>query len=147
MDRPTSFSLDSQRMLTYPDPSIIADLLTYYTAAEDIAGARWLRPQLSSGLSLCADCWSRSNVLTSYGEILRDSDLVRTDYLPEQCDFHGAYVYLSVLNTVYGIGTRFSLTPANRTWQISNISAELFPGNIVYSNGGTKVYFYSPYQK
>jgi len=147
MDRPTSFLLDSQRMLTYPEPSLRADLLTYYTAAEDIAGARWLRPQLSSGLSLCSDFWSRYNVLTSYGEISRGSDLVPTYFLPDECDFHGAYVYLSVLNTVYGIGTRFSLTPENRTWQISDISAELFSGNIIYSNGGTKVYFYSPYQE
>ncbi len=138
MDRPTSILLDRDRMLSYPDPSLRTSFFSYYTAPEDIAAALWLRPQLANIRSACADYFSRDQVLTSYGQIRSYSGSVFS-YLPRQCDFHG-YVYLSTLNTIYGIGTRSNYL--NSTWSVSEISAELFSDNVIYSNGGAKIYVY-----
>ena len=137
MNSPTSYLLDSQRMLTHPD----ANAWSYYTSSQDIAAAFWLRPQLTGGRSLCSDYWTRNNVMTSYGGIPRKSHSVLTYYLPDECDFRQAFVFLSVFNTIYGVGSRIS--EINGTWSISQISPQLFGEDIVYSNGGSTIYVYS----
>jgi uncharacterized membrane protein len=145
LDNPTSLLLDSERILHSPDGA--ANYYGQYISPEDVAAARWLSPQFGVVRSLCADYWTRDNVLTSYGGLSRDTSSIRTYFLPE-CDFRGgAYVFLSVLNTVYGIGIGFGAGVGTQSsvipmWPISQISSELMSDNMIYSNGGTTIYTY-----
>ena len=149
LDNPTSVLLDSARMKLNPAGAVL--FYGEYTSSKDVAAARWLTPQLGSESSLCADSWTRSNVLTSYGGLGRYASNPHTYYLPEyECDFRDGYVFLSDFNTVYGIGisagadigTGASQAITNSTWPIAQISSELNSDNLIYSNGGTTIYNY-----
>jgi uncharacterized membrane protein len=126
MTAPSSFILDSSRMASYPDDSVKAYFFSYFTAPQDIAGARWLKQYATTDRVVCADSNSRSNVLTSYGGLSRG--LSSGPMLPSSCDFARAYVYLSLLNTVYRVGT-----PGN--WSVSVLPIDAF--NRVYSDAST----------
>ncbi len=126
MTEPSSFMLDSGRMAAYPDASLKAYFFSYYTAPQDIAGARWLKRYAIAELAVCADWNSRLNVLTSYGGLSRG--LSGGALLPSTCNFAKAYVYLSVLNTVYGIGTQGN-------WPVSELP--IGAHNRVYSDTST----------
>ena len=126
MTAPSSFILDSSRMASYPDDSVKAYFFSYYTVPEDIAGARWLEQHATADRVVCADSNSRPNVLTSYGGLSRS--LSSGPMLPSSCDFTRAYVYLSLLNTVYRVGT-----PGN--WSVSVLPIDAF--NRVYSDSST----------
>jgi len=136
MDLPTSYTLDGQRILS--NPSMIVDYYNYFDAPEDVASARWLRPQLTSGSSLCSDFLSRLHIMTAYGGIpYGDPSFYTASF--QYCDFKTANVfYLSVLNTRYGIGT--SNDPNFFTWPVSVLYSELGIRDRVYSNGGTVIY-------
>jgi len=136
MDRPTSVLLDHERMLSYPDLSLRDAFLSYYPAPQDIAGALWLRPLLTSGGHVCADSISAAEVLSSYGGVRPYSGAVLVSDLRYDCDFQEGYVYLSLLNTVYGVGDFHSIS----TYPISDISPELYLKNLAYSNGGATIY-------
>jgi uncharacterized membrane protein len=136
MDRPTSVLLDHDRMLSYPDPSVRDAFFSYDAAPQDIAAAVWLSPQLRNGHPVCADSISGTEVLVSYGGGRPYSGSVPILNLRDDCNFQGEYVYLSVLNTIYGIGDWHSIS----TWPISDISPELSSENLVYSNGGATIY-------
>jgi len=126
MGAPSSFLLDSKRMAASPNPSLEAYYFSYYTAPQDIAGARWLKQHLVSERVVCADWNSRLNVLTSYGELTRG--LSSGPLLPSDCHFQKSYVYLSLLNTLYGIGTQGN-------WPVSQLPLETL--NRVYTDGST----------
>lgn len=151
LSNPTSLLLDSERILHSSDASQVAGYYGLYLSSEDVDGARWLR-QLGFVSSLCADYWTRNNVLTSYGGFSRANLSITTSFLPDlsRCDSHWrGYVFLSVLNTVYGIGISAnagignrSLTVSTTTWSITQISSELMSYNTIYSNGGTAICTY-----
>ena len=126
MTAPSSFILDSSRMASYPDDLVKAYFFSYYTAPQDIASARWLKQYATTDRVVCADSSSRPNVLTSYGGLSRG--LSNGPMLPSSCDFARAYVYLSMLNTVYRVGT-----PGN--WSVSVLPIDSF--NRVYSDAST----------
>lgn len=149
LDNPTSVLLDSERIKHNPAGG--AGFYGHYTSSKDIAAARWLSPQFGSAVSsLCADYWTRNNVLTSYGGLSRHNAPIPTYFLPDKCDFRKGYVFLSELNTVYGIGidvgaagpTKASQSTIESTWLIVQISPELNSDNVIYSNGGTTIYNY-----
>jgi len=145
LDNPTSLLLDSERILHNPNPAVIASYYGYYISSEDVAAARWLSPQFGVVRLLCTDYWTRNNVLTSYGGLSRENSPIPTYFLPE-CNFREGYVFLSVLNTVHGIGISVGggarKPMSNSTWPISQISSELMSDNMIYSNGGTTIYTY-----
>jgi uncharacterized membrane protein len=147
MDTPTSVLLDFGRIKDDPNPAAVAVSVAQYTSPKDVAAARWLTPQLGFVRSLCADYWTRDDVLTSYGGLSRDNTSIRTYFLPE-CDFHEAYVFLSESNTVYGVGisvgagTGTKTTLVDSTWLIAQIAPELNSDNLIYSNGGATIYNY-----
>jgi uncharacterized membrane protein len=126
MTAPSSFVLDSSRMASYPDDSVKAYFFSYYTAPQDIAGARWLKQYSTTDRVVCADWNSRLNVLTSYGGLSRG--LSNGPMLPSSCDFTRAYVYLSLLNTVYRVGTQGN-------WSVSILPIDTL--NRVYSDTST----------
>ena len=148
MDAPTSYLLDSERMAHYSrDPEVIVSFYGYYTSTEDVAGARWLNRQVSSSStisnvasSVCADWYTRDELLVSYGGLPHPGPSVPENFLPDKCDFREGYVYLSFVNTVYGVGSRDN--PRNFTWPIAQISPEINADNVIYSNGGTTIYTY-----
>jgi uncharacterized membrane protein len=127
MDSPISLILDRDRMLN--DPSSQRSYYSELTVSQDVAAARWLGSRVASGRSVCADYISRSHVLTSYGGFSSNQP-----ELPSECEFY-SYIYLSVLNTRYGIGAG----ERNR-WDISEISPELIAKNRICSNGGAVIY-------
>ena len=134
MDLPTSYTFDGQRILS----SRIADYYNYFDAPEDVASARWLRPQLTNGSSLCSDFLSRSHIMNAYGGIPVGDPSFYTRTFP-YCDFKTANIfYFGVLNTRYGIGT--SEDANNFTWPASAVYSELGIRNRAYSNGGTVIY-------
>jgi uncharacterized membrane protein len=138
LDNPTSLLLDTERMLHIPGGP--ATYYGHYLSSEDVAGARWLR-QLGFVSALCADYLTRNNVLTSYGGFSRGNLSIEIAFLPDtsRCDFPGGgYVFLSALNTVYGIG--ISSNVSSTPWRISQISSELMSYNMIYSNGATTIY-------
>jgi uncharacterized membrane protein len=126
MTAPSSFVLDSSRMASYPDDSVKAYFFSYYTVPQDIAGARWLKHYSTADRDVCADWNSRLNVLTSYGGLSRG--LSGGPMLPSSCNFARAYVYLSLLNTLYRVGTQGN-------WSISVLPIDTF--NRVYSDTST----------
>jgi len=132
-DRPTSGVLDWQRMLNSPDPGVKLGYFDRYTVSQDIAAARWLRFYIQDDAPVCADLMAREHVLDSYGEFPRLGPL-----LPLYCDLPHPYVYLSVVNTLYGIGT--TRDPYGRQWPIQDISAALTIKNRICSNGGDVIY-------
>lgn len=136
MDRPTSFILDSDRMLTYPDPSYRIAYFGYFTAPQDIAGAEWLRAHPADGRPVCADFTSSNNVLASHGGIPRPYHYAGP--FPYGCDLNRADVYVSLVNTEYALWTTPYLT--NDTLPMSMIYPLLATRNRVYSNGGTEIY-------
>jgi len=133
-ERPTSFIFDSKRMLGYPGPEVKTEYLSEYTTASDIAGARWLRHYLDRSGLVCADFVAAYHVLNSYGGLPRT-----TSKLPYSCDFSTSYVYLSMLNEAFGIGTT---KPHNDVvlWPISEIRVTLVAENRIYSNGASTIY-------
>jgi uncharacterized membrane protein len=134
MDLPTSYTFDGQRILS----SRIADYYNYFDAPEDVASARWLRPQLTNGSSLCSDFLSRSHIMNAYGGIPVGDPSFYTRTFP-YCDFKTTNIfYFGVLNTRYGIGT--SEDPNNFTWPASAVYSELGIRDRAYSNGGTVIY-------
>ena len=149
LDTPTSNLLDSERLLHSPEGAVV--YYGQYLSSQDVAGAHWLSRQFGVVSFLCTDYWTRQNVLTSYGGLSRDASSISTHILPNEygCDFPGrGYLFLSVLNTVYGIGTSLNAGTGNQTsipsstWPISQISPELLSDNVIYSNGGTTIYTY-----
>jgi len=135
MDLPTSYTFDGQRILS----SRTADYYDYFDAPEDVASARWLKPQLTKGSSLCSDFLSRSHIMTAYGGIPRGDPSFDTASFPLGCNFKTANIfYLNVLNARYGIG--MSDDPNNLTFPVSVIYSELGIRNRAYSNGGTVIY-------
>jgi uncharacterized membrane protein len=135
MDLPTSYTFDGQRILS----TRTADYYNYFDAPEDVASARWLRPQLTNGSSLCSDFLSRSHIMTAYGGIPEGDPSFDTASFPLGCDFKTANIfYFNVLNTRYGIG--MSENPNNLTFPVSVIYSELGIRNRAYSNGGTVIY-------
>jgi uncharacterized membrane protein len=127
MDPPVSLLLDRGRMLN--DPSSQTLYYSELIAPQDIAAATWLGSRAASGQSVCSDFISLHHVLTSYGGFTSIEP-----ELPSECEFF-SYIYLSVLNTRYGIGTA-----QNYTWPVSQIYSGLIAENRVYSNGGAVVY-------
>ncbi len=132
LDRPTSLILDSERMLTYPDIALRASYFNQYTVSQDVVAARWMKSHLASQQIVCADQTSRYHVLTSYGDLPTNWPT-----LPSDCDLSAEYVYLSALNTLYGIGTTTDLF---LRWPISDISMQLMAKNKLYSNGSSLIY-------
>lgn len=141
MDRPTSSLFDHERMLTSHDSDLEEEALTEYTSPRDISAVLWLRPQLAGGFPLCSDFWTQNNVLRSYGGILSGSHSIPTEGL-NVCNFRRAYVFLSVLNAVYGVITISTETNSNSTLPTTEISSQLYPLNNVYSDGGARIYLY-----
>jgi uncharacterized membrane protein len=130
MDAPTSPVLDGQRLRD----RVPGAYFSYYTVSQDVAGAKWIRPQLSGNPLLCSDFGSGQYVLTSYGEIPRGSeDVSRSDFV-WGCDLH-SYVYLSVVNRLYGVAITY-----NGTMPISSFVLGLNEKNLIYCNGGTAIY-------
>ena len=132
-DRPTSLILDRERIRTHPILLLRTGYYDEYTLAQDIAAAHWLRSHTEGGGLVCADQISREHVLNSYGELPREGPL-----LPSGCDFSKSYVYLSSLNTLYGMGAY-----GNDVWFVSQISADLMTMNRISSDGAT---IYSGFQ-
>jgi len=130
MDIPTSFVLDRERIRTYPNVLLQVDYYSEYSVSSDIEGARWLGSHMAYDHDLCADYASRYHVLNSYGEFPREGPV-----LPWGCDFSSSYVFLSALNTLYGIGTYFGTT-----WSTSLIAPSLGDKDRIYSNGLTVIY-------
>jgi uncharacterized membrane protein len=135
MDTPTSFVLDSDRFLTYPDPVLRTAYFGYFTLSEDIAGAQWLSAHRAIGRSLCADSISTDNVMASYGGIPRI--FVYLGPSPYDCSSRRSLVYLSVLNTRYSTWT--TAYTMNNTLPMSAVDHSLATMNKLYSNGGTTI--------
>jgi hypothetical protein len=116
-------------MLNSPDPLRKLAYFNAYTVSQDVAAARWLRSHIQDR-PVCADLTARYHVLNSYGEFPRQGPV-----LP-YCDLPDSYVYLSVVNTLYGVGTTWD----RPVWEIQDISAALASKNRICSNGGDVIY-------
>jgi uncharacterized membrane protein len=134
-DKPVSFLLDHERMKISPDPSLREYYYSYFTMPEDIASARWLRSNLVNGIAVCADFDSAIHVLTSYGGLT-----IGDHELPSTCEFGNSYIYLSMMNTVGGIGYGTNETGKLYIWPVSEISSKLTAKNLIYSSGASVIY-------
>ena len=139
MDRPTSLVLDSRRILEFPLISMKLSFLTYFTATQDIDAARWLSHYVGRDHEVCADYTARFNVLTSYAELSRPPGYSPRYYatFPDCAGTPGAYIYLGVMNRVFGIGTTYVY---ESSWSMSEVSAVIEAKNTIYSNGGAAIY-------
>jgi len=134
MDRPSSLILDSERMAVYPDTEVRVEYFSEITLPQDIAAAQWLGYHLGADHRVCADWVSRYHVLTSYGGLPRAGPR-----LPFKCDVSSSSVYMSTLNTVYGVGTDIR-NGTITSWAFSTILERLATRNKAYSNGGGQIY-------
>ena len=134
-DLPTSFVLDSQRMLQSPD---IVFKQTYYadfTVSTDIAGARWLLRFAPAQYPLCSDELSRFHVLNSYGERPLAGDNAVSE-LPDQCA-NPSFFYLNEYNTLYGTGLAWWNTQNGQVSEFSMARVNFMNMTRIYSDGST----------
>lgn len=124
-DTPTSLILDRARIRSYPELLMRVNYYNGVTVDQDIAAARWLRSYDGDHGPLCADYTSRYLVLNSYGEFPR-SDPVWPG--APRCDL----VYLSTLNTLYGLGAYGS-----SIWYVNETFPQLMTRNRIFSGGAT----------
>jgi uncharacterized membrane protein len=135
LDKPVSVILDSDRMARSTDLAVKSYLFSYKSSAQDVAGASWLGQHIQVGTSVCADAGTRIGVLASYaglGEAL--------PAFPFGCEFADSYVFLSLLNSGYGIIDWYG---AN--YPLSDFSGRLTNENRIYS-GGPSVYISPMFQ-
>lgn len=141
MDAPTSFLLDSERMMSSPDASVRVSFFSYYTTREDVEAAHWFRSYSRPGYTVCADDISKSEVLTSYAGLPASSDV------PSKCQLYlsafntsrsagsldqSTYFYLSLLNARYGLWLSTS--------GIVELSSAMYTTqNRICSNGGALI--------
>jgi len=132
LDAPTSLALDWQRMSRSSDLFVRVEYFQEFTVPQDRDGAQWFGHYVPREFSACADFVSRTHALASYGGL---GTPAKGNYpSPPNCDFsRGEYLYLSVLNEIYGVGT-----DGNSIW---NITLSMYTkNNRIYSNGGAAIY-------
>ena len=145
MDAPTSFILDSQRMMDSPVDSVKISFFGYYTAPEDVAASRWLKYHVPSGGYVCADRISEFGVLASYAELLPrpGSPPTCNSYLDIHNTPYGhqvlqseAYVYLSVLDWHFGL---WPVVEGGEYRSVDLRSLGPIAQNRIYCNGGATI--------
>lgn len=135
MDRPTSFVLDSQRMVQSHDTDLLQEYYQGFTLSTDIAAARWFYLTTPITQSLCADQTSSFHVLVVYGERPYSGEYA-VEELPYSCHFSGSYIYLSEYNTVAGQGV--GPYEGNQFAVASTLKPTTL--NRIYSDGATIYY-------
>lgn len=130
---PYSYSLDLNRKMTSNDLSIRIGVYNAYVPEQDVLGARWLSENMKKTSKVYADETSRTNVLTSYALLDRDTivRLYNTTLLE-----HGTYIYLRYVNVRVGV----VLEPLYK-FNTTDISPLLNENNKIYSNGDSEIYW------
>ncbi len=143
LDTPTSQALDFQRMAQSPVSTLRYEHYVYYIVAPDFLAARWLVSQGIGGKLLCADAEAKHGVLAIAG-VNATGPYLLTNAWPK-CQL-GDYAYVSVMNSVTGIGTSpgssLALGEASGhesyyLWPINATISELDNQNRIYSDGAT----------
>lgn len=136
-----SVAISQARIKSFGTSYEKASLYTGYFAQEDIASAIWLSEHRAS--SLVSFDYYAVKVLSSYGmfvgkgmphgkELLIPSKIRDLD--------KGTYIYLRELNWKDGIMTKF-VWEKDWIWNIADIMPQLENMNLIYSNGGSVIFF------
>jgi len=142
-DIPTSLVLDSARLANSPDNTLRFQYYNYYILAPDVMAGRWIITY-SPYANLCADWTAQHGALSIAGIYEKQGSYFRG---ANSCP-PGTYVYVSVMNSVVGVGTApagnvrlFGEASGHETfylWAYNNTAASsLMAENRIYSDGAT----------
>jgi len=132
---PLSISLDFDRRRTTTNISLKMSFYEVYSPEKDVVSAKWYARNIDNEMLCYADYVSKTNVLTAYSTL--DRDTIRVLYNGTVLQ-HGVYVYLRQLNVYDGIVV--TDTGVLNTSQFSYLFNE---SNKIYSNGASEIYFKS----
>jgi len=134
-DIPSSGALSKHRI----DPLTNFSLYEQYIHEQDVLSAKWLSQNKAGVSKIYADRVSRFHVLVSYGMSPPEYQYQWSYLLSNATKYvdEGAYIYLSQLNVVYGLGEG---PKSANLWDITEISSLLDKCNLIYSNGGSSIY-------
>lgn len=113
----------------------------YYLAEQDVASARWLSRNKTSGFDTWADSISQQLILRGYAHLTpADSDILNVGTEV----YNNSYIYLNRINCRYGL----IMTDTQETtwWLPVPIKREEISHNLqhkIYSNNENEIYFYS----
>jgi uncharacterized membrane protein len=143
MEEPYSYVLDSQRMMYSPSDWVKATFYGYYVAPEDVVGSVWLKSYAPRGSYVCADFMSGSGFLVSYAGRLPEYAQTCEHFLDINDTPYGnqvlqsqSFVYLSVLNSRYGVWPELE---AGGYSLVDLPPRESIIQNQIYSNGGSVI--------
>lgn len=141
-DHPNSLSLSQNWINT---KGTATDNFTFYSAVtppDDVAGAKWLLQYRNSTWGVYSDFRARNNVLNSYAMISRYEGIPLLSWgIGNKLTLiqNNSYIYLRRANVLDEM-----MVGASSTYNVSDFIS-ILPGktNIIYSNGGTKIFYTS----
>jgi uncharacterized membrane protein len=136
-----SVAISQARIKSSGTPYEKASLYTGYFAEEDIASAIWLSEYRIS--SLVSSDFYAIRVLASYGMFVGKGDPKGKGLLTPNSISNldeGTYIYLRELNWKDGIMTKF-IWEKDWIWNTADIMPQLENMNLIYSNGGSVIFF------
>lgn len=134
---PYSYSLDLERREKSSDLSIQVGTHSQYFIDQEVYGAKWLPKNINSTSTVYADWNSEVTVLKSYA-LLPDvtmRQITNTSILDS-----GDYIYLKYLNIRIGVVSD-NLGMGSLMFNTSALSPVVSECDMVYSNGGSEIYF------
>lgn len=132
-DRPSSFSLDFNRMKTSTILELRTGIYGIYVPEQDLFSARWLAPRVGTNSLVYAEYGMGVSTLMDYTTLNRqniDNIVNETQAKPE------SYVYLRSLNVLVGM-----VADSVGYFNLSGLSSSLSQNDKIYSNGASDIYF------
>ncbi len=154
-DIPYSIPLSMQRM-EEGDGHTKARLYTVYIFGQDAASAKWLSENRDKTALIYSDTALSTHVLIAYGGMSYARGIYGLADLRDICQItpkagEEAYIYLGYLNVTKDLIMKLELLTADRQFytftsgSTDEISEHFEARNLVYSNGGSEIYFGRPY--
>ena len=130
---PLSIPLDFDRRKTTTNLSLKMSFYEVYSPEQDVLSAKWYANNLNTETRCYADYVSKTNVLTAYSTL--DRDTIYTFSYATVYEY-GFYIYLRHLNVHEGI----VVTDTGGVQNMTEISFLFNESNKIYSNGGSEIY-------
>jgi uncharacterized membrane protein len=138
---PTSISLSQNWIMEYGNANEKLEFYNTYTPTEEVVSAEWLSQHRDDKSIIYSDYRARNNALNAYAMISRSEGLVI--YNDTVMVDAKSYVYLRKLNVVdHLMGGSPEVTGSPDLFDAATILSSLSQeANLVYSNGGSEVYY------